>query len=77
MKKLILTSLLSIVFICNSFSFNFSFQQRDCNLVAIGVQDAYLSEGYSYAEAYQRASWAYDGCVGNGGNPGDSVVEIE
>jgi hypothetical protein len=77
MKKLSLTSLLSIVFICNSFSFNFSFMKRDCNKLAIGVQDAYLAQGYSHADAYQHANWAYDGWVGNGGSEGDSVVVIE
>lgn len=77
MKKSIFLSLVCLAFVCNTvFSMNFYYAQIDCNEVAIGVQDAYMAQGYSHADAYQHGSWAYDGCVGNGGSAGDSLVTI-
>ena len=51
-----------------------SLAQIDCNNLSIAVSNAYESAGYSYYEAYLHGQAAYEGCVSDGGNPGDSIV---
>jgi hypothetical protein len=51
--------------------------QKDCNALAIAVADAYEAGGYDYYDSWQAGNWAYEDCVSDGGNAGDSVVEIK
>lgn len=46
-------------------------KQIDCISLALDVGDAYEDAGYSYYESWQASNWAYEGCVANGGHPGD------
>jgi hypothetical protein len=51
--------------------------KKDCTALAISVADAYDTAGYDHYDSWQAGNWAYEGCVSDGGNPGDTVVVIE
>lgn len=45
--------------------------QQNCVGLAFDTFDAYYDNGYSYQDAYRHMNWAYEGCVNNGGYPGE------
>lgn len=48
--------------------------EPDCTMLALNVFDSYHDNGYSYEDSLQHMNWAYDGCVNNGGYPGEVVI---
>ncbi|MBA6152147.1 hypothetical protein [Gelidibacter maritimus] len=75
MKK-IFSVLALILFMGSALNATAYSQQADCNSLAIAVANVYENAGYTHYEAWQAGNWAYDGCVGNGGSAGDSLVTI-
>ena len=68
-------SVLAIVLVfANSLNATAYAQQTDCNSLAIAVANVYETAEYTHFEAWQAGNWAYEGCVSDGGNAGDSIA---
>lgn len=84
MKKKVFGMILALSFFSLSTALNKNHENHiaivegeDCLALFDGVYDAYYKVYRDSSYSWQAATWAYEGCVANGGNPGgDSVVII-